>query len=107
MRLLGPPLTVRALRTKHTIHTAAAENIKLQCVCVWVKDSGEGILRRCMEILFHKVAVYPCFVSNLTDIDLGCALVLKCHYTQCVSHRNCIKPEAYPFGMEWMLVVLQ
>lgn len=30
-----------------------------------------------MEILFHKVAVYPCLVSNLTDIDLGCCVSVQ------------------------------
>lgn len=41
-----------------------------------------------MEILFHKVAVDPCLVSNLTDMDLGCWVSAQMPlHTACQSER--------------------
>lgn len=78
-------------------------------VCVWVWKIGEerayciNAWRYCfIRLLFILVW----FLTWLTLIWVA-VFVFKCHYTQRVSQRNCIKHDAYPFGMDWMIVVLQ
>lgn len=38
----------------------------------------------CKELMFHKAVVYPCFVSNFTDVNLVCRVSVQLLlYTAC------------------------